>query len=433
MKTRWSAPHLFIYVTAFLETLGAGLGAPVLPSLLEQITGKAVAQAGLSYGLLISIYAIALVLTSKIVGRLSDAYGRRPVILLALAGTAIDYLVAANAQSVWVLLIARFIAGALGGTLVVCNAYLVDVTPPEQRAVRFGVLKGVLAAGMTLGPMLGGVLGARDVRAPFWVACAVAALGALYGALFLPESLKKEERRAFSLKGAYPFTIPRGSGVSVSFGVLATLLLFEFGSTVAMPITVLYTQLRFGWTPGDLGVYLSIGGLLAIAGQAGLTRLLVPRLGERAAVVLGLSVFVLTLGLTGLTQSAWQLNAILPIAQFGFVGIPALMALISRYATSRAQGELAGLLVAVSTGAQILSPLLGTWLFAEFSTRGGALFIPGLPYFVGAAIVAGSLLAAATSGLLTATPVAQEAVPTAIAQVPTAAQPTGHVEVQAAE
>jgi DHA1 family tetracycline resistance protein-like MFS transporter len=288
--------------------------------------------------------------------------------------------------------------------LVVCNAYIIDVTSADRRSVRFGTLKGVLAAGMTLGPVIGGVLGTHSTRAPFWMAALLTGLSGLYGALVLPETLRKEHRRPFSWVGALPFYVPKLSGVSISFGVIVTLFLFELGTSLALPITVLYTRYRFGWTPENLGLFLGIGGVLAIGAQAGLTRLLVPRLGDGRAVSLGLSVFALTLMLYGIAQSTWQLYVVLFIAQFGFIGVPALMSLISRYAKGGAQGELFGLLAAVATSAQVAGPLLGTWLFTNFSMRHGKSFLPALPYFVGAVVVVVALGSARLSGLLTRPP-----------------------------
>ena len=415
MNRRSIPPHIFIYITAFLETVGGGLGRPVLPRLLQEITGKDVSQVGVSFGLLISAFAVALMVTSKLQGRLSDAFGRRPVILLALVGSAIDFVAAATAHSFWVLLVTRIVAGFFGATLVVCNAYIIDVTPPELRSVRFGMLKGVLAAGMTLGPVIGGVLGVHNIRTPFWVAAVVTGLSGLYGMLMLPETLKKEDRRPFSWKGALPFYVPKLSGVSIPFGVIGTLLLFELGSSIPQAITALYTQLRFAWTPETLGVFFAIGGLLGIGGQAGLTRLIVPRIGDRRAVTLGLCVFAITLVLYGIVQSSWQLYVVLFVAQLGFIGIPALMSLITGYASSGAQGELFGLLVAVSTGAEVTGPLLGSWLFTEFAMRQGKIFMPGLPYFAGAAVLIMSLISAHMSGLLKRAPEAtKEAVPEAV-------------------
>jgi MFS transporter, DHA1 family, tetracycline resistance protein len=416
MMRRSIPPHIFIYITAFLETMAGGLGRPVLPRLLEDITGKDVAQIGVSYGLLFSVYAVALLATSKLLGRLSDAYGRRPIILLALMGSAIDFVAAATTHSLWVLLVTRAVAGCCGATLVVCNAYIIDVTPADQRSVRFGMLKGVFAAGMTLGPVIGGVLGARSTRAPFWLAAALTGVSGLYGILMLPETLKKEARRPFSWAGAVPFYVPKLSGVSIPFGVVVMILLFELGSSFAQPITALYTQLRFGWTPENLGLFFAIGGVLGIIGQTGLTRLLVPKLGERRAVVFGLSVFAFTLVLYGIAQASWQLYAILFVAEFGYIGIPALMSLTTRYANSGAQGELFGLLVAVSASAEIAGPLLSTWLFSKFSMRGGKMFLPSLPYFVGAALLVMSLGLARMSGLLAApAEAAKDALPEASA------------------
>jgi DHA1 family tetracycline resistance protein-like MFS transporter len=397
---RTIAPHIFVYGMAFLAAMGGGLPAPVLPRLLQEITGTGVAQTSVSYGLLISIYAIAMLLTSKLLGRLSDAFGRRPVLLIALVGTAIDYVIAATAQSIEILLLARFIAGCCGATLVVCNAAIMDLTPPEQRSVRIGMIKGALAAGFTMGPIVGGILGAYDTRAPFWAAAIIAGLGVLYGWQAFPETLKLENRRPFLWSAAWPFSIPKLSGTSLPLGVVITMLLFEFGTSVTQPVGVLYMQLRFGWTPEQIGVFMSIGGLLAIGGQAGLTRLLVPRLGEKRATVLGLGIFAITLVLYGLTETSWQIYTVLLISQFGFIGIPAIISLVSRYASNAEQGELMGLITVVAISAQILAPLLGAWLFAEYSMRDGAIFLPGLPYFAGAFILACSLVAAAMSKLL---------------------------------
>lgn len=400
MNRRHIPPHIFIYITAFLETMAGGMGKPVLPRLLQEITGKDVSHVGVLYGSLFSMYAIALLLTSKLQGRLSDAFGRRPILLLALLGSAIDFIAAAMTHSYWVLLITRVIAGSLGATLVVCNAYIIDVTPPGQRSVRFGMFKGVLAAGMTLGPVIGGVLGVHSTRTPFWAAAILMGVSGLYGILVLPETLKKESRRPFSWLGAVPFYVPKLSGVSIPFGVVTALFLFEIGSGFALPITALYTQLRFGWSPANLGLFFAMGGVLGVIGQAGLTRLLVPKLGDRRAATFGLLVFAFTLVLYGLAQASWQMYAILFIAEFGFIGIPALMSIISRYASSGAQGELFGLLVAVSASAEIIGPLLSTWVFTEFSVRNGRLFLPSLPYFVGAALLVMSVTLAGTSGLL---------------------------------
>lgn len=405
MTRRTIAPHFFVYGMAFLAAMGGGLPAPVLPRLLQEITGTGVAQTSVSYGLLISIYAIAMLLTSKLLGGLSDTYGRRPVLLIALVGTAVDYVIAATAQSIEILLLARFVAGCCGATLVVCNASIMDLTPPEHRSVRIGMIKGMLAAGFTMGPIVGGILGVYDTRAPFWAAAAIAGLGVLYGWQAFPETLKKEDRRPFAWRAAWPFSIPKLSGASLPLGVVLTMLLFEFGTSVSAPVGVLYMQLRLGWTPEQIGVFMSIGGFLAIGGQAGLTRLLVPRLGEKRATILGLSVFAITLVMYGMTETSWQIYAVLVLSQFGFIGIPALISLVSRYATNAEQGELMGMLTVIGISAQILAPLLGAWLFAEFSVREGAIFLPGLPYFAGAFILACALVGAAMSRLF-AVPVA---------------------------
>jgi DHA1 family tetracycline resistance protein-like MFS transporter len=274
------------------------------------------------------------------------------------------------------------------------------------------MLKGILAGGSTLGPVIGGVLGVHSIRTPFWVAAIVTGISGLYGLFFLPETLKKEDRRPFSWKGAMPFYVPKLSGLSIPLGVVITMLLFELGGSLSGPVTALYTQLRFGWTTENLGLYFGVGGVVSIAAQMLLPRLIVPKLGDRRTAAFGLSVFSITLMLYGLVQASWQMYVVLVIAQFGFIGIPALMSLTSNYATGAAQGELFGLIVAVATGAEVVAPLIGSWLFTEFSVRDGKVFLPGLPYFVAAAILAASVIGAYMSGLFKRpTELPKEAVP----------------------
>ena len=192
----------FIFVTLVLAVVGFGLLIPVLPALVKEFQGGSVSEGAHAYGWIISIYALMQFVGAPVMGSLSDRFGRRRIILIATAGSAIDYVIMANAPSLGWLFLARIIAGFTAGVLSTANAYIADVTPPEKRAQSFGLLGAAFGIGFVIGPVLGGFLGHYDLRLPFWFAAGCATLNWLWGYFVLPESLKPENRRAFVLSMA---------------------------------------------------------------------------------------------------------------------------------------------------------------------------------------------------------------------------------------
>ena len=199
----------FIMPTVLLDMMAIGLIIPVLPPLVGTFTSSPPEQA-FWYGAVTVAFGIANFFGSPILGRLSDRYGRRPVLLLGFSGLAISFFVTGLATALWMLLAVRLVSGAMQSNIAVANAYVADITPPEQRAQAFGKLGAMLGLGFILGPVVGGLLGGIDLQLPFFVAGSLAVVNWLYGYFVLPESLPVGRRRPFVLREANPIASLRG-------------------------------------------------------------------------------------------------------------------------------------------------------------------------------------------------------------------------------
>lgn len=382
----------FILITILINVMGLGLIIPVLPKLIEQLAGGV--QAGAFYnGIFIAIYAAMQFIFAPILGVLSDRYGRRPVLLLSLAGTVLDYLVAALAQSLLLLLITRIVAGIMGASFSTANAYIADVSKPEERARNFGLIGAVFGLGFILGPALGGLLGNTDLRLPFYFAAGVAFLNLLYGYFVLPESLKPEHRNT---RGRALFSNPFASfGVLTKIplvrGMSLSVLLVNMAFSILQSIWVLYTTYRFGWNVQQTGLSLMLVGLVSTIVQGGLVRLVVERLGERRSVVLGQGVGVATFTLYGLASQGWMMYATILLGGLGQVSAPASQSLISKSISPREQGAVQGALAALVSLTGIVGPLLGNFVFGQFARPEAAPWLVGMPFFIGAVLYAAGL------------------------------------------
>jgi len=197
MKRR-QAGMAFIFITVLLDVIGLGIIIPILPQLVTELTGGDVAQAAFTYGFIVAVYALMQFLFAPVLGSLSDRFGRRPVILIALLGFGINYLLLALAPNLTWLIVARIISGILGASITTANAYIADISTPQNRAQNFGLVGAAFGLGFILGPALGGILGTISPRLPFYVAAGLVLLNWLYGLLILPESLPADKRRPFS-------------------------------------------------------------------------------------------------------------------------------------------------------------------------------------------------------------------------------------------
>lgn len=393
--TRYKAAIGFILVTAALDILSMGLVIPVLPPLIEEFVGSS-SGAGWWNGLLVALWAGAQLAASPILGSLSDRYGRRPVVLISTAGLAADWVLMALAPNLWWLAVGRILGGATSASFTVIYAYMADIAAPEDRAKGFGLIGAAFAGGFVLGPALGGLLGEIGPRAPFWAAAAMSTLAFAYGLFILPESLKPENRMAFSWKRANPFGAMALLGRHTDLTRLAVVnFLLYFAHHVFSAVFVLYAAHRFGWSPWQVGASLALAGLLDMAVQGGVTGAAVRRFGDRRVMVFGLLG-----GVAGLAMLGWAptgllfVLALFPNALWG-LAMPTLQALMTRRVGENEQGQLQGANMSVASVAGVASPLFFGWIYMVSAGEGAFLPHPGAAFFIAALV----LLAAGLIGL----------------------------------
>lgn len=388
----------FIFVTVVLTVLGFGLLIPVLPELVREFRGGDVSAGSHSYGWLVSIYALMQFAGAPILGALSDRFGRRKIILVALAGAGLDYAAMALAPSLTLLFVARMVGGLTAGLMSTANAYVADVTPPQKRAQSFGLIGAAFGLGFIIGPLIGGLLGHVDLRLPFWAAAGCTALNWLYGCFVLPESLPPEKRRAFSWKRANPIgallalrRFPTVLGLAQSFFILtlAQMMLFS--------IWALYTTHRYGWDPRHVGLSLMLVGICAAIVQAGLARRIIGRLGERRAVILGLLASAIAQTLYGLATESWMAYSIIVLGSFAGIAGPAMQSYITQRVPPDEQGAVQGIYSGLASLAGIPGPLLATWTFGWAIAPERSVHVPGLPFFMAATLAITALTLAVRS------------------------------------
>ncbi len=373
----------FILFTVTLDAIGIGLIFPVMPDLIREVTGNDLSHAAIWGGVLATSFAVMQFLFGPILGSLSDRFGRRPVLLVSLMVMVLDYLVMAVAHTIWLLLAARVVAGIAAATYSTATAYIADITPPDQRGARFGLIGAGFGVGFVLGPIIGGLLAGIDTRAPFYAAAALAAANLIFGALILPETVTDATRRAFSIRRANPLgalrAVTRLPGVRLT---LACFLILGIAMNVYPSIWAYYGQARFGWDSGMVGISLAVYGISFALGQALLVGPMIRRWGEHRAAQYGMWVDVTTLAALGLVTSPTLALMIVPLTALGGAVTPALQAIASRSAPADAQGELQGVLASLTAIAMITAPLLMTGVFSFFTGPGAPVFAPGAPFLL---------------------------------------------------
>jgi MFS transporter, DHA1 family, tetracycline resistance protein len=387
---RRRAAIAFILVTAALDILAMGLVVPVLPALIKEFAGSA-ASAGLWNGVLTALWAAAQFLASPVIGSLSDRYGRRPVILVSVAGMAADWVLIALAPNLWWLVVGRLIGGVTSSSFTTVYAYMADITEPAKRAKAYGLIGAAFSGGFVLGPVLGGVLGEISPRAPFWAAAAMSALAFVYGWFVLPESLAKESRMAFAWKRANPFGALQLLRSHRELLQLAGVnFLLYFAHHVFSVVFVLYAGDRYGWSPLQVGLMLGLAGLLDMIVQGVLTGPVVKRLGDRRTMVLGLAGGAMGLTALGLAPTGLAFTlALLPNALWG-LAMPTLQSLMTQRVSEAEQGQLQGANNSVGSMAGVLSPLFFGAVYA--ASVGEA---PPIPFIGAAFLIAAAFLGAA--------------------------------------
>ena len=380
----------FLFVTVLMSILGFGIIIPVMPELLEELTGRDAGASAALQGYLLGVYGLMQLIMSPILGALSDRFGRRPVILTSVAATSLDFLLMAVAPTYWWLFAGRALSGATAATYASANAYIADVSPPEKRAGNFGLLGAAFGFGFIVGPWVGGHLGDVDTRLPFFAASAVCAANFVFGYFALKESLPASRRRAFDWRRAWFLGgILSVARFPVVLGVLFAYFLMQFSHSALPAVWSFFGAEKFGWTPGQIGNSLAFVGVTAAAVQGGLTRVVIPKIGPARAVYVGLCAMTASfLGYAFATPTgAWVYVWILVGALGGFM-MPAMQGIMSAAIPEDEQGELQGAIASVMSLCTTLSPLVMTRVFTEFTTEGAPAYFPGAPLLLAAVILA---------------------------------------------
>jgi len=372
-------------VSILLSTLGVGIIIPVLPRLVTSFVGGDLASGSLYYGAFVSVYAAMQFVFSPIIGGLSDRYGRRTVLLTSQLGAALDYVLLTFAPDLSWLFIGRVIGGITGASFSTATAYVADVTPPEKRAQSFGLMGAAFGLGFIIGPALGGLLGGFNPRWPFAGAAALNLINACYGLFVLPESLPADKRRAFSLRRSNPFgSFGNLARHPVVLGLTGTLFCSYMAQQILQSVWALSWQGRLDWSSVDVGTSLAVVGLMGALVQGGLIRAVIPRIGERGAMMAALVASIAGFCAFGSVSESWMVYATIPFFALGGIAGPSAQSLISRAVSPSEQGQMQGSLASLNSLAAIIAPVIATTLFAQFSPKDSVPHVPGAPFFAAA-------------------------------------------------
>jgi MFS transporter, DHA1 family, tetracycline resistance protein len=376
----------FIFATVLIDVIGFGIIIPIVPDLLEELTGQKVNEASGVGGMLMASFALMQFLFSPIVGALSDKYGRRPILLFSLLGLGIDYLLSAFAPTLAWLFAGRILAGMFGASFTTANAYIADISTDKNRGQNFGMIGVAFGVGFIVGPLLGGLIGEHfGTRAPFFVAAGLSLINMIYGYFILPESLPKEKRRGFSLAKSNPFsTLFNLKKFPVLQSLMFSFLCIYVAAHAVQSNWTFYTKYRFMWSNADIGWSLAAVGLLVAIVQGGLIRIILPKWGLKTSILVGFILYGLGLAGFGFANAGWLMFAFLAPYCLGGIAGPALQSVVSGQVPINQQGELQGTLTSLMSLSAIIGPVLMNGVFKYFTADDAPINFPGAAFILGA-------------------------------------------------
>ena len=389
MKKNSKASLGFIFATILIDVIGIGIIIPVIPSLIENLNGEGLSEAAKIGGWLIFSYAIMQFFFAPVLGVLSDKFGRKPILLIALFGLGVDYFVHAFAPTLFWLFLGRILAGLCGASFTVATAYIADISTPENKAQNFGLIGAAFGLGFIVGPVLGGIAGEYDVKYPFFIAGGLTLLNFVYGVFVLPESLEPSKRKAkVDLAKANPlgslFLLTRNQVVAN----LALAFFFLYLAGYAVQSTwPFYGMLKFEWTESMVGLSLGIVGIVVAVVQGLLVKHSIRWWGEKKTIIIGYVSWFVGLLLFAFVNQSWLLFAsVLPYC-FGGIATPTLQSIVSNKYGENEQGELQGALTSLISSTAVIGPILMTSIFAYFTQDGFKYFFPGAPFVLAALFI----------------------------------------------
>jgi DHA1 family tetracycline resistance protein-like MFS transporter len=390
------AAFLFVFFTVLLDMLALGVIVPVLPQLVLNFVGGDHVRAADVYGLFTTVWALMQFLFSPLQGALSDRFGRRPLILISNFGLGLDYILMAVAPNLILLFVGRVISGIAAASISTSYAYIADVTPPEQRAAKFGMLGVAFGIGFIIGPALGGLLGSIDLRLPFSVAAGLSLLNGCYGFFVVPESLPPDRRTPFSWRRANPVgALKLLRSHRELFGLAAVSLLNGLAHAALPAVTVLYLTYRYGWDERMVGMTMAIIGVCTMVAQGLLIRRVVHRFGERIALFIGLGFGIIGFAWFGLAPTGYLFWLGIPVlALWGFAGA-ATLALMTKRVAPTEQGQLQGANSSLMGIANMVGPAIFTLSYARAISPNSGFNLPGAPFLLAAVVLGVALVVSA--------------------------------------
>ena len=388
MKNKSNAALGFIFITVLVDVIGLGIIIPIIPKLIENLTGLGISEASKYGGFLVFSFALMQFIFSPVLGALSDKFGRRPILLLSLFGLGLDYIFHAFAPTIAWLFAGRLIAGIMGASFTTATAYIADISTPEKRSQNFGLIGAAFGLGFIIGPIIGGVASKWGTNVPFFIAAGLTLLNVIYGYFILPESLSLENRREFNWKRANPIgSLKQLKKYPVVSGLIASLLLLFIASHSVQSNWTYYTMFKFQWTPEIVGYSLAVVGLLIAFVQGFLIRKVIPKFGENKTIYFGMAFYILGLILFGLASKGWMMFLFLIPYCLGGIAGPALQGIISKQVPDNEQGELQGALTSLMSLTAIIGPLVMNNLFAYATSKNSLIYLPGASFYLGAVLM----------------------------------------------
>jgi DHA1 family tetracycline resistance protein-like MFS transporter len=377
----------FILLTVLIDSMGFGIIIPALPSLIMEVGQVDLAEATRTGGWLAALYAIVFFVAGPTVGNLSDRFGRRKVLLGALAGYAIDYALLSIANSLPLFFLGRAAAGLFGSTYGPCQAALADITPPDKRARVFGLVGAAFGIGFVLGPAVGGLLASFGPRVPFIAAAALAGLNFLYGLTVFPETLTPENRRPFDWRRANPLgAIAVVRAIPGLTPVVMAYFTWQLASMIYPSVWSFYTIANFGWSTAMIGGSLAFVGAIMALSQILVTGRAVARFGERRTAQIGLGGAFIAFTGFAIVGHGWLGLALLLMNGVMSLVQPSLSAMLSQRVPADQQGEIQGIGGSVMGLGAVIAPLLYNPVLAWFTEPAQPAW-PGAPFALAAAFV----------------------------------------------
>ena len=378
----------FILLTTMIDAIGISLILPIMPTLLREVGGFALANAAFWGSVLTAVFAMMQFCFGPLLGALSDRFGRRPILLISLAVMSLDYVVMALAHTYWLLLLGRIIGGITAATPATTAAVMADISTPEQKAVRFGLFGAAFGIGFILGPPLGGLLADFGTRAPFYAAAVLVGATGVLGYFVMPETVTDTNRRAFSWSRANPIGAFRSVTMNPAMRkLLIVFFVYQIAFWVYPAIWAFFTEERFGWSPKLIGLSLGAFGIMMAIVQGGLIRLYLQWFGERGTVIYGILFNALAFLFLALVTNGTVALLLTPLTALGAVVTPAIQGMMSKHTPDNSQGELQGVLASSNALAMGIGPPLMAYVFAKFAADDALIYFPGAPFLVSMALM----------------------------------------------